>query len=130
MGRADEILGGKIFKDVIQMKNPEYERHDKKIVSFPHRKHWEFYRVSCGQCHHDEYNEPIVDMKIGDNADNCIECHNKPEIVTGKTHEAQLEYHANTIHIACKKCHQKTNKQNRLNPWDQEAAPTRCNQCH
>ena len=32
--------------------------------------------IGCGECHHDKDNKPLNNLKIGDDVQNCIECHN------------------------------------------------------
>ena len=119
------------LKDVIKMDNKAYSKHKKSIVTFPHKKHVEEYYAGCGECHHDANNKPLNNLKIGDDVQNCIECHKKPsERPKGKgaprlNKQQRLEYHAEAIHYNCKGCHKKFNKKTGT-----KAAPTTCAKCH
>lgn len=122
--------------DVIKMENKAYDKHKKAIVLFTHKKHIEDYKLSCGECHHDQDNKPLDNLKKGDEVHNCIECHKKPgERPKGRgapklTKKERLEYHAEAIHYNCKSCHKKFNKKNKLKSKDPGAAPTTCKRCH
>ncbi|MCP4107762.1 MAG: cytochrome c3 family protein [Desulfobacteraceae bacterium] len=122
------------------MDNKAYEKHKKGIVQFTHKKHAEdyakanpdFYKNGCGECHHNEKNEPLKDLKMGDDVKNCMECHKKAaEAPKGKkapkklSKEQKREYHANAIHDNCKGCHKTFNKKKKT-----KAAPTTCAKCH
>jgi cytochrome c553 len=69
--------------DLIKLEDPAYEKHKKGVVDFTHGKHQteyaeqypEFYKNGCGECHHDEDNKPLSDLKAGDEVQKCIECH-------------------------------------------------------
>lgn len=130
------IHAGTEVKDVIKMENPNYKKHKKGIVEFSHKKHSAEYKADCGECHHDEEGEPL-ELKEGDEVQNCIECHKKPaKSPKGKgkpklTKEEKLEYHADAIHMNCKGCHKKHNKKIKKNK-DTKAkkAPTSCKKCH
>ncbi|NQT09658.1 MAG: cytochrome c3 family protein, partial [Desulfobacteraceae bacterium] len=75
---ATGIYAGTAVQDVIKMENKAYAEHKKSIVMFSHKKHIEDYKAGCGECHHDENGKPLNNLKIGDNVQNCIECHKKP----------------------------------------------------
>lgn len=125
--------------DVVELNSPEYEKHAKGIVEFTHKKHAEeyakkfpeYYKNSCGECHHDENNKPLKDLKAGDNVQRCIECHKKPsERPKGKgkpklTKKQKLEYQAEAFHYNCRDCHKKYNKK-----YKTKKAPTTCTKCH
>jgi hypothetical protein len=124
--------------DVIPLKNKAYEKHTKGIVEFTHKKHSTEYGASCGECHHDDKGQPL-DLKEGDDVQNCIECHKIPSTVPkelkkewkekkvskDEQKKLKLEYHAEAIHINCKDCHKKWNKEN-----NSKAAPVTCSKCH
>ena len=141
---ATGIFAGTKVKDDVKMENKAYKKHKKGIVVFSHKKHaegykdknLEFYKNGCGECHHDDDNKPL-DLKYGDDVQNCMECHKKPsERPKGKgvsaadkkkykKKSARLEFHAEAIHYNCKGCHKKYNKKNKT-----KAAPTTCAKCH
>lgn len=128
------IYAGTKIQDVIKMEDPAYKNREYKTVMFNHRKHFDEYKVSCGECHHDENNKPL-DLKEGDNVKKCIECHKKPGYIRGKeakglSKEQKREYQANAIHDNCKDCHKEYNKKQGLKSKDKGAAPTSCNKCH
>jgi len=126
--------------DVVDLNSPEYETHKKGIVKFTHKKHAEdyakkypeYYKNSCGECHHDENNKPLKDLKVGDNVQRCIECHKIPsERPKGKgapklNKKQKLEYHAEAFHYNCRGCHKKYNKKYK----SKKKAPTTCTKCH
>jgi hypothetical protein len=129
--------------DVIKMENKAYKKHTRGIVMFSHsnhaeayaKKHPEFYKNGCGECHHDENNKPLTNLKSGDPVEGCIACHKKPGYITGKkakglSAEQKREYHANAIHDNCQGCHRAYNKKNKLKSKDAGWAPTTCNKCH
>jgi cytochrome c553 len=133
---ASAINAGTTVQDVIKMQNPAYSEHKKEIVEFSHKKHAEDYGVGCGECHHDDKNKPLNDLKMGDNVQNCIECHKTPgEKPKGKdapklTKSQSLEYHAEAIHENCRECHKTFNKEKGLKKQDPGFAPTGCKECH
>jgi len=137
------IYAGKEVKDEIRMENKAYDKHTKGVQTFTHMKHAkeyaekhpELYKKGCGECHHDEDNKPLTELKEGDEVQNCIECHKKPGYIKGKEarglkKEEKREYHANAIHDNCKGCHRDFNKKMKLKPKDEGAAPVTCKQCH
>ena len=92
--------------------------------------------VGIGECHHDEKNQPLDSLQMGDNVQNCIECHKIPgEKPKGKdapklTRQQELEYHAEAIHDNCRGCHKAHNKEKGLKSKDPGYAPTSCKDCH
>lgn len=128
------LYAGTEVCDVIKMENSAYAKHKKGIVEFTHKKHNEEYKITCGECHHDENKKPL-DLKIGDDVQGCIECHKKADYIKGKkakglSKKQKREYHANAIHDNCKACHKKFNKEKGLKSKDKGAAPTTCKACH
>ena len=135
---AGGIQAGTQVDDVVPLKNPAYEKHTKGIVQFSHKKHATEYGATCGECHHDDKGQPL-ELKEGDDVQNCIECHKiagqvpkelKKEWKTKKIKRAEqkklkLAYHAEAIHMNCIGCHKKWNKENKS-----KAAPTSCTKCH
>ena len=130
------IYAGTQVPDVVKMENKAYTKHKKGIVEFSHKKHVEAYKAGCGECHHDADNKPLENLKMGDEVQNCIECHKIPgEKPKGKdapklTREQELEYHAEAIHDNCRGCHKSHNKEKGLKRDDPGYAPTSCKQCH
>ena len=133
---AVSTLAGTAVNDVVKMDNGAYEKHKKGIVTFSHKQHAEEYGAKCGECHHDDKNQPLNDLKMGDNVQNCIECHKIPgEKPKGKgapklSKKEELQYHAEAIHDNCRGCHKKYNKEKGLKRKDPGYAPTSCKQCH
>lgn len=123
------VFAAATVPDIIEMK-ADYE-HTKDIVQFNHKKHSEEYKATCGDCHHDDQNKPLNDLKAGDPVQKCFECHNKPgEKPKGKdapklSKKERRQYHAEAIHENCKNCHKKFNKENKT-----KRAPTTCKKCH
>jgi len=129
---ATGIYAGTAIDDVVKMENKAYAKHKKSIVMFSHKKHSEEYKLGCGECHHDADNKPLDNLKIGDDVQNCIECHTKasrpPRAKKGEaklSKKEKMTYHAYAIHVNCKDCHKKFNKKTGT-----KAAPTTCAKCH
>lgn len=140
---AAGIFAGTEVKDVIRFENKAYKKHKRPITVFNHRIHQddyskkypEFYKSPCGECHHDKDNKKLVNMKEGDEVQNCIECHKKPVFITGKkakklTKEQKREYHGNALHDNCKVCHKKYNKKYKKKSKSENYAPNTCKTCH
>lgn len=135
-------------KDEIRMENKAYAKHTEGIHIFTHKKHAieyplkypDIYDKGCGECHHDEENNPLTDIEYGDPVKNCIECHKIPGYIKNKdakekglTTDAQKrEYHANAIHDNCQGCHKAYNNKMGLKFKDKGYAPTqsKCKICH
>ncbi len=135
---AAGIYAGTNAPNVIKLKTSKYAKHKKKIVKFDHLKHQQdyqqkypdFYKNSCGECHHDQNNKPRQNLKAGMEVKKCIECHKKPKHVAAKkakklSKKKQRQYHANALHENCKECHKKINKKTK-----KKTAPTTCKTCH
>lgn len=127
---ATAIYAGTTVADVIKMENKTYSKHKKGIVTFSHKKHTEEYNAGCGECHHDAEGKPLNALKMGDEVQNCIECHTKasksPRAKKGTpklTAKEKLAYHANALHLNCITCHKKAKKSGKV-------APTSCAKCH
>lgn len=133
------LHAGTTVPDEVQMNNPAYEEHSKAIVTFSHKKHTDeyakanpdLYKNGCGECHHDENNQPLS-LQEGDDVKNCIECHKLPgkEPSTKKdepklSESEKLQYHAYAIHENCKGCHKAYNEASGT-----KDAPTTCTKCH
>ena len=138
------LYAGTTYQDVIKMENKAYAKHTDPIATFTHKKHSEEYAKAnpklfpngCGECHHDENNKPIKNLKVGDEVKNCIECHKEPGQKPAKEKlnkkERIKKYHGEAMHENCSTCHSDFNKAKKLKSTDKDAAPTksRCNNCH
>ena len=138
----------KTVPDIIKLQDPAYKKHEKGVVEFTHGKHQrdyakkypEFYKRGCGECHHDENNKPLSELKEGDDVQKCIECHKIPSEVPKKLKtewrkkkvkkaeqkKKKLEYHAEALHYNCRGCHREYNKKYK----PAKKAPTTCAKCH
>lgn len=131
------LYAGTDVPAVIKMQN-DYE-HKKAIVEFSHDKHIKEYKSGCGDCHHDENNKPLSDLKEGDAVKKCIVCHSKPgevpkaekdkwkkeKVKKAEKDKLSRQWHAEAIHDNCRGCHKDYNKKNKT-----KAAPTTCVKCH
>lgn len=123
--------GSGAVADVIAMNEPAYAKHTKSIVQFTHKKHYTDYKITCGDCHHNENAEPLANLKEGDPVQRCIECHPKagkapaPKKGEKMSDSEKMEYHAEALHANCIDCHKDHNKKNNT-----KAAPTSCATCH
>lgn len=138
------LYAGSQPPDVIKMENKAYAKHKDSIATFTHKKHSEEYvkanpklfPAGCGECHHDENNKPLKDLKAGDEVKNCIECHKEPGQKPAKEKldkkERVKKYHAEAMHENCGGCHSDFNKSKKLKSSDKGAAPikSRCKDCH
>lgn len=114
--------------DVIQMQ-ASY-KHKKGIVVFTHGKHVTDYKISCGECHHDDKGQPLTGLKEGDPVKKCFDCHSKPGEIKGEkaknlSGKEKRAYHANALHENCVGCHKRFNKGKKPKP-----APQACKECH
>ena len=109
--------------DVITMNSDGYAKHTKSLVQFSHAKHATDYKVSCGECHHDDTGKPL-ELKDGDPVQKCGECHKE----FGKLSKADKKmkkadkikkYHKEALHANCVGCHKKNKK-----------GPKKCSECH
>jgi hypothetical protein len=144
---ADGLLAGTIVSDVIKMQNPAYDKHTKAVVQFNHKVHAEkfdgkypqVFENGCGECHHDDEGEPRKELEMGDDVDNCIECHDKPGQMPKKLKRElraeglsreerrvrEREYHAEALHDKCRGCHREARKK-----ADTRTPPITCSKCH
>ncbi len=122
--------GGGAVADVIPMNNAAYKKHKKGICVFTHKKHVVEYKINCGDCHHDKDGKPLKNLKMGDEVQNCVECHKiggKAKAPKGEkwSKVKKREYHADALHDSCIPCHKRHNKENKT-----KAAPASCKGCH
>ena len=124
------LWAGTTVEDTFNMKTKEYTAHKYSEVPFTHKKHHEDYKISCGECHHDE-NGKALELTMGDDVQRCVECHDKlGKAPKGKGKKklkgkAKREYHAEAVHANCITCHKSYNKENKT-----KAAPASCKACH
>jgi hypothetical protein len=121
------IYAGTKAEDEFFMNSPY--PHKKSLSLFTHKKHTTEYKITCGECHHDDKGEPL-ELKEGDEVQKCFECHKKPGVLKGKkakglSKEEKREYHGNAVHENCLGCHRKHNKEKQT-----KDAPTKCTACH
>jgi len=135
------IHAGTAVKDEVEMNNPAYKVDKYLPAKFTHKLHTEdyakkypdIYKSGCGECHHNDKGEPLKDLKIGDDVQNCIACHKKaerPKGIAKKKMKEKLEYHPEAIHENCKGCHKKVNKIAKKAGKKKKVAPTSCTKCH
>lgn len=140
------LFAGTTVPDTFKMETKEYTVREYNPATLSHKKHIEEYNLKCGECHHNEKNEPLNDLKPGDKVQRCIECHKipskKPKKKKGMpkvklSDKQRREYHAEALHDNCKKCHKSFNKEIKkfnkkvTNKNDRKAtAPTSCPKCH
>jgi hypothetical protein len=115
--------------DVIKMENQEaFEQHRMPIVEFDHGAHLKAdpdgLGIGCGECHHDENGEPLVDLKPGGDVQGCFECHDgtgagTPKDFMGPAPDAEaLNSYYTAVHVNCVGCHK------------EQGGPKVCNECH
>ena len=109
--------------DVIPMNDSRYKKHKKAIVQFTHAKHANDYKITCGECHHDDAGKPL-ELKDGDPVQKCGDCHKdfgKLDKADKKMKKADKikKYHKEAVHANCVGCHKKEKK-----------GPKKCTECH
>ena len=128
---APEAAAPSGMEAVIMMENPAYSAHKKKIVPFTHQKHIDEYKISCGQCHHDENNEPL-ELAVGDDVQSCADCHSETKTVKGEKlskEEKIAKYHKEALHANCINCH-KAHNEEVGGKGAKGPAPSSCAKCH
>ncbi len=129
------LYAGTDFSDTITMDQNKYKKRKKqppkyKFIEFAHKKHHEEYKISCGECHHDKDNKPL-DLKAGDNVQNCVECHTK--LKKGKKKKGKKKdilVLENAMHGNCIDCHKQVNIKAGDPKGKKGPAPTSCTKCH
>lgn len=130
---AAVLYAGTTVQDTFNMVSKEYKERKYHPAPLSHKKHVEEYKITCGECHHNEKAEPLNDIKTGDNVQRCIECHKIPSQKPKKTKlkgAKKREYHAEAMHDNCKGCHKEFNKKVKKETGKKGKAPTSCNKCH
>ncbi len=102
---------------------PKYE-----VFVFTHKKHNIDYKISCGECHHDKEGNPFKDLKIGDNVQQCVECHT--DLKKTKKNKKSILLLENAIHGNCKVCHKRLNIEAGDPKGRKGPAPVSCKECH
>ena len=137
----------KTVEDMIKLEDPAYKKHKKGVVEFSHGKHQkdypeaypDLYKNGCGECHHNDKNEPLSDLEEGAEVKRCIDCHKIPgevpkklkkewkekKVSKAEQKKKKLEYHAEAFHQNCRVCHKSFNKK-----YKPKKAPTTCTKCH
>ena len=110
---ATGLHAGTECKPVMTMEDPGYKTRKKappkfKLVEFTHQKHVQEYKISCGDCHHDNEGKPLTELKKGDDVQKCSECHNK--FKKDKNNKKDIMVHENALHGNCVGCHKELNK--------------------
>ena len=130
------VWAGTTVEDEFLMNTKEYKKHTYNLAPFTHKKHTEDYKITCGECHHDE-NGKALELKMGDDVQRCIECHDKPgKAPRGKGKKklkgaAKRQYHAEAMHQNCITCHKSFNKDFKKKTGKKKGpAPTSCKKCH
>ncbi len=130
---AAVLFAGTTVQDTFKMESKEYTSRKYNAATLTHKKHVEEYKATCGECHHNEKNEPLNNLKAGDNVQRCIECHKIPSRKPKKSKlkgAKKREYHAEALHDNCKVCHKTFNKKVKKETGKKGKAPTSCNKCH
>ncbi len=131
-------VAGTEFKDVIQMENKQaFDEHKKGIATFTHKKHHEEYKIGCGECHHDKDGKPLTDLKVGDDVQSCLACHEKGQadraalrgMSPAERKKAEIKYYYGAIHENCQGCHENVNME-KAGDKRKGPAPVSCNDCH
>lgn len=129
---ATGLQAGTEVKDTFILEDPGYKKPKKrapkfKSLAFTHKKHAEDYKISCGECHHDNDNKPL-DLKMGDMVQKCSECHNK--FKKDKKNKKDIMVHENAMHGNCRGCHKEINKKAGDPKGLKGPAPATCGKCH
>jgi len=129
---ATGLQAGTQVADTIKMDYNDYTSRKKappkfEFVEFTHKKHSEDYKISCGDCHHDESNAPL-DLKVGDDVQKCSECHDIMEKT--KDNRDDIMVLENAMHGSCVDCHKEVNIEAGDPKGRKGPAPVSCNDCH
>ena len=116
--------------DNITMHSPVFEKHEKALVAFTHKKHNVDYKIPCADCHH-VYKECKNVWKEGDQVKKCMACHSEakaPKATEGgpklSKQEKIRQYYYSAIHENCVGCHKALHKEAK------PTGPTACKGCH
>jgi hypothetical protein len=92
---AASVYAGTLGPKMLKMDTEAYEKHERGIVEFPHKKHVLEYKYNCGDCHHDENGEPLGSFKM-ETTPTCLNCHDIDFL-----HES----HSEGMDVTCGECH-------------------------
>ncbi len=125
-------LADSVVKDTFQIETKEIKKRKKgppkfKLVEFPHKKHSQDLKISCGDCHHDKDNKPLT-LKAGDPVQRCVECHTK--LKKDKKNKKDIMVLENAMHGMCVSCHKDVNKKAGNPKGMKGPAPASCGKCH
>ncbi|MFO7570330.1 MAG: cytochrome c3 family protein [Smithellaceae bacterium] len=101
------LQAGTSVEDTFKIKTKEITDHKKEPATFTHKKHTEDYGISCGDCHHDQDGKPLADLKMGDDVQRCVECHDKLE--KDPNNRDDIMVLENAMHGNCIDCHKEVN---------------------
>ncbi|MDA3787676.1 MAG: cytochrome c3 family protein [Desulfobacula sp.] len=129
------LYAGTDVPETITMDYNQYKKRTKKppkykFIEFNHKKHNEEYKISCGECHHDENNEALSDLKIGDDVEKCVECHTQLEKPKDREKRKDIMILENAMHGNCVDCHKEVNIKAGDPKGRKGPAPTSCTKCH
>mgnify|MGYP000020606756 CR=1 FL=1 len=98
-----------------------------ELVYFTHEKHSTDYEIGCGDCHHDNENNPLA-LKKGDAVQRCVACHS----IVEKTKENRQDIMVleNAMHGNCITCHKQVNTEAGDPKGMNGPAPATCSKCH
>lgn len=125
---ATGLQAGTSVQDTFKIKTEEMKEHKKEAPEFTHKKHSEDYKITCGECHHDDKGQPLADLKMGDDVKRCVECHNKLE--KDPKNRDDILVLENAMHGNCIDCHKEVNIKAGDPKGRKGPAPTSCTKCH
>ena len=99
-----------------------------KVFVFTHKKHNIDYDISCGECHHDKDGNPLEDLKLGDDVQQCVECHT--DLKKTKKNRKSILLLENAMHENCKVCHKHINIEAGDPKGRKGPGPVSCTACH
>lgn len=124
--QADDVITMKSqLLDATRKKSPDAKK-PYKLVEFTHKKHHDEYKISCGDCHHDNDGKPLADLKEGDDVKKCEACHthatsgDKTFQGKYKKNPVDIMHLESAIHENCIGCHKEKGLK----------VGTKCGDCH
>ncbi len=126
---ATGLQAGTEVADTFKVETKEYKPHKKGLATLSHKKHIEEYGLSCGECHHDKDGKVLTNLKMGDNVQKCVECHDKLGQPKKEEKKDKLFLY-NAMHGNCIDCHKEVNKKAGDPKGRKGPAPASCTKCH